>query len=405
MIYIADFIQVFALLFLLHSLFSIKAHTYVFVITGFVISIFYTFYQVLLPFYIELLPFLMVLCFYIYTYTQTNHDYKQKLFISISIVSLSMSIEYLITICFQAINLALPFVWIRILNSCLLICIAYFTLSYRLEDHISHGFSTWILILIEALLFMRTVGLHTALNWNTFVGETINQTYTIRLAVVCLINILFFFYYIHKEKESYELIYTKTKLLEFQNIEDHYEMMKYHLENEQRLRHDLKHILSLCQNNTTLRETDLLVAYDLTPFIETSNRYLNAVLNIKLQSAKNKGIHVETCIGSDLSFINEIDLAAILGNALDNAIEHSHPDTLIELHITENEGFCRIELSNDVDTSILSSNPDLHTSKADKLHHGYGISSIRKTVKKYHGSLQFQEKNHRFYVYMILKKP
>lgn len=405
MIYIADFFQVFALLILLHTLFPMKRHPYVFMISGCFISIIYILYQMAFPYYMEFLPFLMVVCFYINISIQTSHNYKQKLFISISIISLLISIEFLITICFQMMNLSISSIWIRFFNSCLLICIAYFTTSYQLEDDTSHGFSTWILIFIEALLFMRTVGLHTALNWNTYVGETVNQTYTIRLIIVCFINILFFFYYIHKEKESYELIYTKTKLLEFQNIEDHYEMMKHNFENEQRLRHDLKHILSLCQNNKTLHETDLLAAYDLTPFIETSNCYLNAVLNTKLQSAKNKGIHVETCIGSDLSFINEIDLAAILGNALDNAIEHSHPDTLIELHITENEGFYRIELSNDVDISILSSNPDLHTSKVDKLHHGYGISSIRKTVKKYHGSLQFQEKNHRFYVYMILKKP
>lgn len=405
MIYIVDFIQVFALLILLHTLFSMKQRPYVFMISGCVISIIDILYQMAFPYYIELLPFLMVVCFYIYISIQTSHDHKQKLFISLSIVSLSIAIEFLITICFQVMNLSISSIGIRILCNCLLIGIAYFSTSYRLEDDTSHGFSTWILIFIEVLLFVRMIGLYTALNWDTYVGETVNQTYTIRLIIVCLINILFFFYYIHKEKESYELLYTKIKLMEFQNIEDHYEMMKHNLENEQRLRHDLKHILTLCQNNKTLHESDLLDTYDITPFIETSNRYLNAVLNTKLQSAQDKDIHVETFIGSDLSFINEIDLAAILGNALDNAMEHSKPSTLIELHISENEGFYRIELSNDIDASVLSSNPDLHTSKTDKTHHGYGISSIKKTVKKYHGSLKFQEKDHRFYLYILLKKP
>lgn len=131
---------------------------------------------------------------------------------------------------------------------------------------------------------------------------------------------------------------------------------------------------------------------NIDPLITSNATTIDLVVNTKKQIALQKNI--KTSISIQLSKqpnMDEFDLCCLLGNALDNAIEHIGGERIINLRILGNNITTKIVISNSVDRSILKYNPLLKTSKLDK-YHGFGILSMRETVKKYHGIIQFSER-------------
>ncbi len=95
--------------------------------------------------------------------------------------------------------------------------------------------------------------------------------------------------------------------------------------------------------------------------------------------------------GAALGFLDVMDLSALFGNALDNAIEAvvQLPDPeqrLIHLSVSQEKGFLRIRLENRCreEEAVAGSLPK--TSKQDKRNHGFGLKSICAIAEKYDGS-------------------
>ena len=93
-----------------------------------------------------------------------------------------------------------------------------------------------------------------------------------------------------------------------------------------------------------------------------------------------------------------MDLSALFGNALDNAIEGVSvlPDTgqrLIHLAVTRQKGFVSIRLENRCRESLYVDKGLPRTTKRDKGLHGYGLKSIQATVEKYGGSVTVHAEN------------
>ena len=147
-----------------------------------------------------------------------------------------------------------------------------------------------------------------------------------------------------------------------------------------------------------------------------NNAYLNkstyygnivySILDIKRQEAQDRNI--------DISFedhnLNQIvipstDLAIIIGNALDNAIEECKriPDTgkkQISMLVSQQNDTIVIIIKNpaadDVNISSLTSK------KADSEHHGFGIISMKQVASKYNGEVVFEYENGIFTVSIIM---
>ena len=105
------------------------------------------------------------------------------------------------------------------------------------------------------------------------------------------------------------------------------------------------------------------------------------------------------------------ELCALLGNALDNAIENvvildDPKKRLIHLSISLKKDFVFIQMRN-----YCEREPDwdgkgsIRTTKADKENHGYGIRSIRYTVEKYGGSTQVSWKDEWFELGLLIPRP
>lgn len=213
------------------------------------------------------------------------------------------------------------------------------------------------------------------------------------------------------EKEN-ELIFAK-KLIDSQT--NQYQQLLDYNKNILKLQHDHKnfllgliceieqnHIDSVISSLKTQCETLKLPYHSSSP-----HGIIGTIVNSKSELAIQKGITLDFS-HSELQniYISEIDLAIILGNALDNAIEaleetKEQLDKIISLTIKIHNNQVIIIVKNNVDNDVDTEN--LQTTKSNREHHGLGILSIKNLAAKYSGDAIFSCVNKTFQVYVVLQ--
>ena len=104
------------------------------------------------------------------------------------------------------------------------------------------------------------------------------------------------------------------------------------------------------------------------------------------------------------------DIAIIFQNAISNAIEYEmtiqNPDKrYIILRLTQKEQIVAVHIENYcVDKLTFEDNLPV-TTKGSKDYHGFGLKSIRYTVKKYNGNVTISNENERFCLDIIFPVP
>ena len=96
--------------------------------------------------------------------------------------------------------------------------------------------------------------------------------------------------------------------------------------------------------------------------------------------------------GKAVDFIDAMELAALFGNALDNAIEAelkvAEPEKrIIKVSIFTQDAFVMIRIENYCPWPVTFANGLPVTTKADRSRHGYGTASMLSIVEQYDGSL------------------
>lgn len=129
--------------------------------------------------------------------------------------------------------------------------------------------------------------------------------------------------------------------------------------------------------------------------IQTGNTMIDALVNTKLARADEYGVELyATAIAPGKLAIENVDLAIILGNLLNNAIEATVPK---RKEIDDKEQFIRLYIAPMKDnlyislTNTMKRNPQRRflSLKAPN-RQGYGIQRIDQTVEKYHGIVNRQ---------------
>ena len=84
--------------------------------------------------------------------------------------------------------------------------------------------------------------------------------------------------------------------------------------------------------------------------------------------------------------VADMDLCALLGNALDNAIEGSRGagERRITIRCKADKGLFMLRVENTLGGAVQ---PDLATTKTDKAAHGFGIPGMREIAERYGGTL------------------
>lgn len=169
--------------------------------------------------------------------------------------------------------------------------------------------------------------------------------------------------------------------------------------------HDLKHHIHLLRTQVSTGEKleyldqmeQEIHAYEAQN--KTGNRVLDAILTAKSLQCQREGISL-TCVadGKALDFMRPMDISALFGNALDNAMEGvkklADPDKrLIHLSVARQKGFLRIRVENCYEGELRLEAGMPASTKQDKRYHGFGLKSIRDTTAKYGGSMTISSKD------------
>ena len=230
-------------------------------------------------------------------------------------------------------------------------------------------------------------------------------------------NLLMFGMNQYHQKKNEEFTQMQLLLQQESDCAQYYEMLRLQNENQRILIHDIKkHLQSIAMLNEQ-REHDKIDAYIRQLILSSDlkevsrlcdHELLNSILCRYMQQCIKGHITFHADIRSrTVDFIADNDLTSLFCNLLDNAIEAAGivPDSFIEINTSKREKtpFVVITVINSCRTNpFLSNGRQLCTQKSDKRRHGFGLKSIRKTVQKYHGSMQMYYNNDTFTFHTII---
>lgn len=233
---------------------------------------------------------------------------------------------------------------------------------------------------------------------------------------IAMINILTFAFVnkmAQKNKDETLLqmmrVHEKEQKKAFQSLEEIYgtmQILKHDMKNEWIIIHQA--LLSKQYDYATEIADKMLNSKieSFKEYITVSNPAVNALLNYKLNIAKQKGINITSYVQEDFDSFDDYDIVMLISNLLDNAIEASekivNPD--IDIIITTRMNYLNIVIANRVDKSVLNNNRRLRTTKQDSGNHGLGTKSVKQICDKYNGMIDYYEKGNMFVADVMLKK-
>ena len=144
---------------------------------------------------------------------------------------------------------------------------------------------------------------------------------------------------------------------------------------------------------------------------DTGNKVLDTILATKELQCKKYGITITFLAdGRPLRFMADSDVVSLFANALDNAIEAvvkipSQEERLIHLEVSEKRSFVFIQCENSCAQGVTFKNGEAQTTKHNKAEHGFGIKSIKYTVKKYRGNVVLTSNNNWFQMNILIPLP
>lgn len=205
---------------------------------------------------------------------------------------------------------------------------------------------------------------------------------------------------------QYELISTKEKLkagkVFLENQKQYYNDIFQSQQEVRRTRHDLKSIFIAIMNELGSGNTDQAINMiqrklgEMEGYIDFSDKtdnVIDAVIHSKIKYAQNKQVVLNINKNTNQPIkIDNLDLAVLIANVLDNAIEaaaqvEENREVTFSM-ITENDNL--LLLSKNPTINKISSGESLHTTKLDKKNHGFGVMSIQAIAKQYSGNCLYE---------------
>ncbi len=179
--------------------------------------------------------------------------------------------------------------------------------------------------------------------------------------------------------------------------------------------HDLKHQIGVLRESTSETERHEYLDQmeeDIRSFeaqTHTGNEVLDAILGTKMLQCMQEGIDLHVMAeGEALGFMNKMDISALFGNILDNAIEGTRKvedpeDRRIRLYVNTQKGFLKILAENTFYGKVSFEEGIPATSKTHEVgYHGYGVRSIRATAEKYGGNVIMKTEDGWFRVHVLI---
>lgn len=250
----------------------------------------------------------------------------------------------------------------------------------------------------EFLVYPITVTICQAIFWRVCSqpGISYQMQLLLTIAGVCLFasSILLFITYSHQVEKESEAIQVKSELTRLQTEQSYYQILDQQNQQLMLYAHDAKKHLAAIQSlsddpqigNYVTKLSEQLADY--TRNCHSGNKLLDVIIHKYTVDCDMRGIRFEYDVKvCNLSQLNDLDLVAILGNLLDNAVtaaEHS-TEKVITVNTVHRNAYSVIIISNSCDTPPKQAGNNLVSTKSDTRFHGFGLKSVAKTIRQYQG--------------------
>lgn len=238
------------------------------------------------------------------------------------------------------------------------------------------------------------------------------------LAAMFLTASLFFHVLRHARSYYRELLNMQERYIALQSR--YYRQQEQNYQTLRAFRHDWKNHLTvigqLNREDSRARLSDYLQTLgqslgETAPHFDCGNPVASALVSHAAQRAGELGIAF-SCAGHlpDRVSIDPIDLCAVLGNLLDNALEScrsvgeggEEQAPAIDLSFLYKNSHVILLLQNSAALSRLAENAPLSSSKRDGAEHGIGMQNVARILEKYDAALRWWAKDFVFYTEIIL---
>ena len=231
-----------------------------------------------------------------------------------------------------------------------------------------------------------------------FSGGTAMDVFIIRtLADLSGMAVLYAY---HIQVKEIQLRFEKDTLRNIMNMQySNYKLSKESIDIVNQKYHDLKHQINLLKSGADSEKSgEYLEKMEREIKIyetqnKTGNKVLDTILTSKSMHCQRHSIELKFMgEGNLLNFMEDMDISALFGNMLDNAIESvvkikEKEKRLISLHVIQDKQFIRIRMENYCEEDVQFQDGLPITTKKDKRFHGFGMKSMKKIVEKYGGSV------------------
>lgn len=252
----------------------------------------------------------------------------------------------------------------------------------------------------------------------SLVSPTISPTLILTLVVIITLSnsaLYFLIYQLQKyRKKEYEYRLMQERINFAQISSD--EATKI-WDNIRKVRHEMKNHLTVVLGKLKQGDIDGCNSYltelvgtveHFGDIVKTDNAIIDYVINSKLTGLDEVKVIVSGYVGN-FDDITDTDLACILGNIIDNAVEAERKikdksKRQIELHFLLQNQNRIIVCKNTIEESVLKTNNELRTTKKDTVSHGLGHQIVSEIVDKYYGFVDYSEIDDMFCVQIVLPR-
>ena len=254
-------------------------------------------------------------------------------------------------------------------------------------------------IIVEIINFLIVLSVTISINFVGFanVPESFQLVLFLGLYVMTFAG-AYLFYKLASEQE--QAIRIRAEAFKSHNDYELIQRTNENIEDLKKMRHDMKSQYQYMQ--ILLKKKDYaaldtffadMMEESFVPlsFVNCGNNAISGVMNMEIHKARDQSVTIEHSILVPGKLpISDFDLARLLYNIIDNAIEGSVRDGItkpvVHVLITYNEPMLVISVRNPVDPKFsLKERMKQPTMKPDKSIHGYGSRIIQDVIRKYDG--------------------
>lgn len=295
----------------------------------------------------------------------------------------------------------------------LISCLVISNFTSREKQHIDHGHSWYLLISPFSSVYI--IVLIAKLSLLVDISGTLAYACIGGSVLLFISDIMVFAVYENMQRKSEEIMKVNMERQREDINRDYYAVLDKQNENMHIMVHDIKNHLGVIES---IADNDKVTAYigELCSNIGkyyavsqlTGNKMLDIIIGKYTALCSKNGLDFNAkALTSNLSFVHDSDISAMVGNLLDNAFEAAKQaeNGKIEFSLYTIDGkSCVVSVINTALTAPKCENETLVSAKPDAKSHGYGIKSIKKTAEKYGGSYSwfYDDKNREFHAMVML---